>query len=523
MKLRIYNRDFSSRVQPEVQVSVNNLSWERLGGCKEMSVTLSGEADALIGMIHDLRCPVEIYGDGGMAVWWGYIFEVTLNYKGVTYGNSLDRLYNRARVRYTLPGSTTEVDTSWAEDAASIATFGYKEYHVAMSEVLADVAVLKRTAILTNFANPTPSFTMTSSGSGDAVRVNLLCRGWADTLNWQYVDSPPPVVGVEYADLGTERDGVNDPVFQQFTIPAGSNQTMREVAIYANMFALDGVSFPTDNLLVEIYALSGGYPTGAALATATIAPGSLNGYNGVYVPTEAERIVVAFAAPVELTASTMYGLRLSRSDGPAGGDNYFVVMTNSALGYSGGVYRRWNSVGSTWDSASPDVDLVFTLYSDEWEGLARQIAELVATYGQFITGVADLSGCLAGEVQKAFPGDTTTWQVLKDYMELGGVNGRELSLIVDLQRRIGVAEEPASTAGATYLLGLDGKLMSLAGTEIELSDLWGVCGQFVAMRDDQFAELSAVSLASIEEVQWTPGRGVRVIFKGQIRVEDLGL
>jgi len=517
MKLVIYNRDFTDRVQGELSVTINEMSFERLGGCKEMRAIVKGKDEVLLAMINDLRCPVELYDDNGMAVWWGFIYEVLLDRNGVGYGNSLDKLYNRARVDYTEPDSTTVNSTAFASAAASITTYGYKEIIHVMSDVNVTTAELKRASILTNYANPTPNFSI-NKGSGN--QAELLCRGWADTLNWQIVESVPSIVGVAYDTLGTNIDDVNAPVFQQVVIPAGNNLFIREVALYLNMFDGGGSvpSPPTDNLIVALYATLAGVPTGAALGSVTITPAELNTY--------AERIVKQFATPVELTAGATYALHLSRSGGEAYTSGYFVVATNTALGYTDGYYRWWNQLGGSgagWYTASPDVDMVFALYADEWIGAARQIAEVIDSYAQFITGIADLSGCTDSEVTKFYPGNTTTWQVLSEYFDLGGANGRELIVAIDIQRRLAVSEEPAAMDGATFFLGLDGTLTTKANTPVELSDLWGVSGQYVKLREDQFAELSAVSQSIIEEVRWSPAAGVRVILKGQIRVEDLGL
>ena len=515
MKMVFYNRDFSPRIQPNLTGNVTRLSWDRVGGCKEMTATLTGDRNEVLALINDLRSPVEVTGQEGIPVFWGFIYEVIVNDGGIQYGNSLEGLYNRVKINYSPVDSDTVYSTSWKQNNFSVEIYGKKEYIGSMSGVNADVATMKQDAMIDLFAKPTPSYNNASGDNGE-VSAQIFCKGWASALNWEYVDSVPPVVGIEYADIGTNRNGVNHPVKQLFTVPAGQNQTIREVAIYANTFDQGGVH-PTDNLLVKIVEYPG--YLGSVLATATITPDKLTGHDGVYVPLESERITVQFDHPVELTAGTQYALHISRSGTPTDGGNYFVVMTNSALGYAGGAFT-YNTGTEAWYTPSPNVDLVFTLYSDEWVGVSRQIKQVISEYAQFITGIADVTGVLDSEIQVAYPGDTTTLEVLRDYLTLGGANGRPLILNITPERLISVTEEPAQSAGYDYLLTRSGHILTKSGSPVQLSDLASVPGHYAILSDMQFAELNVIPSAIIEEIQYSDGNP-RVIFKGQARIEDL--
>jgi len=103
--------------------------------------------------------------------------------------------------------------------------------------------------------------------------------------------------------------------------------------IEAVQYCLVTASSPTGNVQVDLYANSGGEPTGASLGQATITASSI-GSLGLYA--------FNFSSPIPVSAGTSYVLTVNRS-------TYAVGSVRACGGSSGpndGVYSNDN--GSTW-------------------------------------------------------------------------------------------------------------------------------------------------------------------------------
>ena len=116
------------------------------------------------------------------------------------------------------------------------------------------------------------------------------------------------------------------------------------------------VGTPTGYFKFEIFANSGGSPTGAALATSDAIDVSL-------VSTTTGFIRIIFRSPVSLTASTQYHLVLT-STSAISSSNYLRWDADTANSYAGGVAKRWD--GSAWQTSGTGgfnaVDLIFKTY-----------------------------------------------------------------------------------------------------------------------------------------------------------------
>jgi hypothetical protein len=119
------------------------------------------------------------------------------------------------------------------------------------------------------------------------------------------------------------------------------------------------------NTTVGIYATSEGIPTGEALATKTVAD------TGITTDQGGSWYNFDLAAPLTLSAATMYAIVLSAPDGNI--SNYVSWRRDaSSPTYAGGeVFVSTNS-GSSWASAST-VDYMFQLYSSREGGIIPHI------------------------------------------------------------------------------------------------------------------------------------------------------
>jgi len=120
---------------------------------------------------------------------------------------------------------------------------------------------------------------------------------------------------------------------QTFT-PISTGQVTK---IDINLFCSSCSGSP-QNLTVGIRATSGGFPTGADLATATI-PGFISGTQQYYTAT--------FASPVALTGGTMYAFIIHPNVNPTG---TYALTRSGADVYSGGTRLSGSSSGTVWSS-----------------------------------------------------------------------------------------------------------------------------------------------------------------------------
>lgn len=154
------------------------------GGPVMAEIEVRGPALALEETLDWLRRPVFVRNANGMNVWWGFVNEVRLSTGASTYTRTLDALANRVAVAYATPaadGSSERQTTPWAEDAASIARYGVKEFLDSFGSAFGAQATGRRSGLLQQMA--TPATTPSLSSSGESVAL-LVCVGWLETLAW---------------------------------------------------------------------------------------------------------------------------------------------------------------------------------------------------------------------------------------------------------------------------------------------------------------------------------------------------
>ena len=124
---------------------------------------------------------------------------------------------------------------------------------------------------------------------------------------------------------------------QTFTPAVSGLLTRADIALFCS-----GCTGTTPNLTLSVRATSGGLPTGADLATATI-PGFSSGVSIFYTG--------IFASPAALTAGTQYALLIRPTVNPAPG-TYAITRTGSAATgqniYAGGARLNGATSGTVW-------------------------------------------------------------------------------------------------------------------------------------------------------------------------------
>lgn len=518
----LQNRDFSNRIETgRLRWVVNSMEWSAVGGCSLASLTAYGPELDLWGLIGSLRCPVTLYDDLGRACWWGYVDEAAVRVGSVEVGATVASMSNRLAVAYSFvaPGSQMvgqRKTTAFVEDAEAAAEYGKKERLASASGLTDAGALARRDAILAAEKWPqsvtsytpdgfgSPRGRVRDSGAENSQSASLICRGWFETLSWQYA-SWAMVAGISYRDVGVSAANFGTPSnqkrMQQITIGAAAINALA-IQLYARK-----IGAPADNLVAGLFAVDGsGNPTGSALASGSITAASL--------ATSADWHTVSITEQ-ELAAGTMYAIVLERS-GALDGSNYFGVVVNAAAGYSGGSGGYYN--GSAWVGYADD--MMFEVMVNNQVETTTQIRDLVDLYGEFITGVE--IDAASGVYTASFrDGDTTTLAEIQELLAMGGPNGRRYLAEVDSARRLHVWEEPAVTE--TVYMDRWGGIQDARGMKI--TPWLPPVGVWARLRDvipasADTSKMADPTLQFIEGAGWSADSGLALRFRGQPSIEE---
>lgn len=201
MNVTLFERSFSGNaILNDLNFDVNSMSWNKIGGTEAASVTAYGGTMDLWQLLNRLRCPVTIFDDHAKAIWWGYVAEVDVRVGTQEVRASLAEMSNRVAVAYSYiaPGSQdvgARQTTAWAEDAGSIAEFGYKELLSSQGGMSVAAAEARRAAIVAARRYPqaatvsgfgSPRGRVVDSGAQNSASATLHLQGWWKTLNWRY-------------------------------------------------------------------------------------------------------------------------------------------------------------------------------------------------------------------------------------------------------------------------------------------------------------------------------------------------
>lgn len=567
-------RDFSEALDfPQLEFEVNRYSFTAVGGPEAASISAMGPELALWELLEWLRAPVRIVDVNGDAVWWGMVSEVVVRVGAIEIGLSLEGMANRVAVAYSYvaPGSNTvgtRATTGWLQDDDAVSAYGIMELLASLSGATVEQAEARRARELAGKRYPIPVLRV-AAGQG-SLSATLMCRGWWDTLEWQYY--------VQLAGLESHEDGSASQALGELT---GNQRVAQSLSLLANTnweasriwVKVKATGAPVDTLYAELYSDVAGAP-GALLGSGSVAGGTI-GSSSVWVEFE-------LGTRVNVVYGTTYWIVLRRS-GAVDAVNFYEVTVDEDLGYPRGVLRLWNGAawvvrnvvtdedvtsvdgdwvnldgdkitagtvvvepdgggtpftegvdytidyvdgrlftivaGSIGDGTALDVsyeyanaDLAFKL-AGEWE-TTRQIEEAVTADAEFITGVdlVDDSGVFSSQYRD---GDTTVGQVVRELLESGTSNGLRLLATVTEARELRIYEQPEAedVDDAELFLLIDGRLQDKWGRFVSHKALAGVWG---ALKDVLPATLDMgliadPSLFFVERVEYPVSEGVPVL------------
>lgn len=177
-------------VPEELEVVPIQFTRGRLGGCLHADIEVYGPIDLLWSMVYVLGRKAVIFSPDGQPVWWGIVEDVVINRGALSDGISIRDMINRARFNYIYEelGETVDGQTDWAENAESIAKFGFvKEHNGSIeTEMQPGAADQYRDNFLLRRGLPT---SITGQSTGETF-AQIRGSGLINTLQWMYYDQP---------------------------------------------------------------------------------------------------------------------------------------------------------------------------------------------------------------------------------------------------------------------------------------------------------------------------------------------
>jgi len=465
--------DLGRLLSRELNWKVLRYSNHALGGPYQAEIRVTGPDAALWELMEILRDKVWIRDHKGEEVWWGYVAEVEVtalnpyseSKSKVRVGASTDTMYNRVAIAwediavgtYAGPRYTTD----WEQDNFSVSEFGIKEGLFSGTSAT-DVTLVEQAqdTLLSQKKYPIPKIELNVTGESYAT---IRCRGWWDTLNWQYC-SIPTLLALSYettsSQFGVGRVGY-EQLAQQVQITGGAIN-LATLSIYAKK-----VGLPSDDITVSIYTSVANNPGILVQSGSSI--------SSIGITTSYTWISSTFSPEVTLTNGAKYFIVLSRT-GAMDSTNYIDAGIDSAGGYAGG--RAVYYTGTTWTALTSDV--AFRLYDNDIILTSTQALNIITKYGQFFR-VKD-SEVNSGVLSESYrDGDGTAHFEVEELLQHGTVRGRRMLSKVTSDRRCTIYEEDADDLSNYYSIMADGKMKDQFGSEVRRT--LAKCGVYAMMVD----------------------------------------
>lgn len=156
-------------------------------------------------MAEALGKKIVISGSYGQPVWEGILYEMDINSPVASYRTTLANMYNRVWIKYRVTNTSTTVDSTPLENAASQKRFGVREYVMTGGEIknssVADQPV-QRFLNQNSFPKKTPVSVGVNpqgqEGPGKSF-ISVKCRGFMDTLDWLVYNDTSIAQGTHHA------------------------------------------------------------------------------------------------------------------------------------------------------------------------------------------------------------------------------------------------------------------------------------------------------------------------------------
>ncbi len=449
---------------PNLRYAVRTMSKSEIGGCDRASIRAEGQDADLAQMqnlVNRLGKPITIFDNIGQPVWWGYVNEIVFNNQAVSFGVSLDGMYNRIRVAY---GDYTNdrATTAWLDDAASQMTFGIKELMATLSNASLATAEAMRANELSRLATPqgVASF---DRNNDDFPSATINCLGWWHCLDWRYYANPNGLHGHSDgsgAQAFGEGSDINRVGQVLVTLPGTVPYTSLTLPLRKN-------NAPTDGVIAEIYT-GGTLGSGMLLASATYPASELSS-------TDVTNITKPLTAAVAPGQDVNIVLR--RTTGIVDTTHFYYVGIDSDGGYAGGSFMI--RIGATWQGGFPTTGSLHFQLSGEQIATA-QIKYAVETYRPSITHIlaVDIEADSDFSSVPFRDGDAKLMDCLMELLDASRSSTYTYLAEVTVDRRLRIYRD---SARRQYAIGADGVLINQYGGPVSSHEM--PVGHIVSLRD----------------------------------------
>lgn len=486
-------------------------SWRAVGGPAGATIELRGPAVECESALGWLRCPVEIWHSALGRVWWGYVHEVEVDIGGVTYAVNLDEVYNRVAVQYedrdASGTSGTSAMTAWAEDAESIATYGYRETVLTANNSNQAAAEQKRNAYLAKYSQPIR--TWKPGTEADKPTATLHCLGWWQTLGWRSYSrsllmegsSEWPWFTISFANYASSQRA-----YQTLQLGGTYEFWAEQLVLVLGKSA----SSPHSNLVIDLVqdnATSGLPQPGTVLYSWSIDPGS-----GDLRPDSYIWSTHTLSPRVLLDPTRRYGIYLHRADNNQEDGTAYKVncyATGNDL-YPRGNFYLYNANTSTWYDETQVEDAGFQLYG-AWRS-STQLGDIITSAGQFLSlGTLPTIELYQPPYRAA---NSNALTEVEQLLALGDGSGNGLIAVVNPDRTVSVYTEPAP-GYADYYYGPDGQLYDLTHVLVPPER----CPVGIWVRPDPLIYPVGVAASYVEEMEFDcQERSLRPTMRGERNV-----
>lgn len=492
LTVQVGRRDFSAlQGLGGVAWTVDSLTWRAVGGPRRANLRAAARSAGELWALADLlRCPITVRDRLGPA-WWGYVSAVEIQDGARWVRISLDEMANSVRTAYRdysphLPGGAGELRQSpWQTDAVSAEIYGLKQASFALGPALPAEAQAFADAQLRRCARPRVTTGAQDSASDITATVytaRVECRGWWETLDWQFYQQPRGRLDHRLSGAGQPVGGaaanlnVAQPILLDQTQACGLGELW---------LRLRKTGSPADALKAQVCRDNGGIP--GALIDESAVECSAVGADWDWV-----RFVFE-GAP--LPAGETLWLVLSRTGAPDAA-HHCLCSADESPSQPFGPLMLYD--GSAWSPRVPAANLSFIL--NGVEETTRQIADMLAApRGQFFSGVR-IETAPGGLAWVYRAGDARARAEIERLLEQGTADGLRLLARVEADRTVRVYPQP-SAASAGLKIDPRGEIVRADGRRLLPSE-WPA-GQWARLD-----ELSAAGgLAAVDAATWIEGCG----------------
>jgi hypothetical protein len=433
----------------DIRYRVDGFSKHEFFGCEAATVSAivaHDEVYKIERLVNVLGNDILITDETGEPRWWGYIAEVILQRGSLSYGVSMDNLYNSISVAYS-DDIGARGTTAWSKSDASVGRFGEKQLRISATGIDALTAAARQGLALQDMAYPNGSLSFQRS-QDSAPRATLRCEGYGAKLNWRYYSAVDGVHESTISSGGGQAFGEGTDINRvAMKIDPNSSLSYNFLDL-----PLQKINTPSEDVIAEIREVS---ETGTIISTATFTAAS--------IPTEGFKYVRS-SLTVPVGSSVVDRWLVIYKNGASNPGNYYKVALDTTKSFSPDPLKL--RVGVTWQNGGIPVDgnMNFRLVSTQPTTTVMQMA-ITSLAPDLFAGIDILTPSDTTAVPYA-NGDQRLGQEMEELLQLSRYAGQPVFARVTPQKRITIY---SASPGFAYGVDGDGNIYSPDGALVPTS------------------------------------------------------